>query len=91
MAGAHKCKNVIAMSEKSQILHPLDITHTRPSMALVMSAGEEAPLNQVPEIKWTVAVHLRFSLTTKRRRRRVGGSKTFGKVGAAGVIICNSD
>ncbi len=38
----------MAVSEEAQIYSPLDVTHTQSSMALVMSAGEEAPLNQVP-------------------------------------------
>lgn len=39
---------VMVVSEEAQIYSPLDMTHTQLSMALVMSAGEEAPLNQVP-------------------------------------------
>lgn len=38
----------MAVSEEAQIYNPLDMTHTQPSMALVMSIGEEAPLNQMP-------------------------------------------
>lgn len=38
----------MAMSEQAQIYSPLDMTHTQPSVALVMSAGEEASINQVP-------------------------------------------
>lgn len=42
---------VMAVSEKARIYSPLDMTHTQPSMALVMSVGEEAPLNQLPAHK----------------------------------------
>lgn len=61
----------------------------------------EARLSQVPHTEFAVAVRFLtewqpavrdFHLLPRRRRRPwLGGTKTFGKVGAAGVTVPNAD
>lgn len=45
------------MAESPKLYTPLHISHTQPSMALLVSAGVKAQLNQVLYSKFALAVH----------------------------------